>query len=214
NCLLTSATNPLFSSSPYYSIENNIQFELNSILLNIQLEALISIIQYTNNITNKLNHLSIQQIKQQQQKIIPAPSQNEPSSSSSFKIDFHLEEICIIIGNNSSQILYIQLKNLASYLSQTNIKILFHLILNDFRIIDLYPKSHYQYIISKGNFSNDLITLDLSLFTNQKKSSSKDQQHSFIKGHLEKLNIIFLYKHLQIILSIINSFQIQNNNQI
>ncbi|CAF4218237.1 unnamed protein product, partial [Adineta steineri] len=42
NCLLTSATNPLFSSSPYYSIENNIQFELNSILLNIQLEALIS----------------------------------------------------------------------------------------------------------------------------------------------------------------------------
>ncbi|CAF1065734.1 unnamed protein product [Adineta steineri] len=212
NCLLTSATNPLFSSSPYYSIENNIQFELNSILLNIQLEALISIIQYTNNITNKLNHLSNQQIKQQQQKIIPAPSQNEPSSSSSFKIDFHLEEICIIIGNNNSQILYIQLKNLTSYLSQTNIKILFHLILNDFRIVDLYPKSHYQYIISKENFSNDFIILDLSLFTNQKKSSNKDQQHSFIKGHLEKLNIIFLYKHLQLILSIINSFQIQNNN--
>ncbi|CAF4432720.1 unnamed protein product, partial [Adineta steineri] len=153
------------------------------------------------------NHLSNQLIKQQQQKIIPAPSQNEPSSSSSsFKIDFHLEEICIIIGNNSSQILYIQLKNLVSYLSQTNIKILFHLILNNFRIIDLYPKSHYQYIISKENFSNDLIILDLSLFTNQKKSSNKDQQHSFIKGHLEKLNIIFLYKHLQIILSIINSF--------
>jgi hypothetical protein len=81
-------------------------------------------------------------------------------------------------------------------------------------MIDLHPKSSYQYIISKENKSNDLIQFDFLLFNYPKnfKKKPKDQK-SFIKGYLQKLNIIFLYKHIDLILSIINSFKIKQQQQ-
>ncbi|CAF4320498.1 unnamed protein product, partial [Rotaria sordida] len=59
NCLLTSTTNPLLSSSSSYnSIENNINLQLNKILLNINLDELSSIIRFKNNIFQQLNNKS------------------------------------------------------------------------------------------------------------------------------------------------------------
>ena len=51
-------------------------------------------------------------------------SSSSPSSSTSpsFKIDFRLEQISLLIGNTSSQILYIQLKDFNGYLSKTDLR--------------------------------------------------------------------------------------------
>jgi hypothetical protein len=89
NCLLTSTKNPSFSSSPYNSIENNIHLELTRSILNIQLEALTSIIQYKNNIQEKLSNLPKEKSKQKQSKSNPSNTEEKPAS---FKIDFHLEK--------------------------------------------------------------------------------------------------------------------------
>ncbi|CAF4274632.1 unnamed protein product, partial [Rotaria sordida] len=209
NCLLTSTTNPLFSSSPYNSIENNIDLKLNKILLNIHLDAISSIIRFKNNIFKQLNNKS-NSSKIQQTSSSSTTKSN--SSSSSFKIDFRFEGISLLIGNNSSQILYIELEDFNGYLSKTNTYILSHLILNDFRIYDVFNKSIYPFIISKQNKSNKLFSFDLLLFNYSNKliklSKTKD---SYLKGQLEKLNIIFLYKHFDLILSIINLFQTKQN---
>jgi hypothetical protein len=204
NCLLTSPTNPLFSNSPYNSIENNIQSKLNQFIIQIHLQALTSIILFTNNIKRKLSL-----IPKQQQQIKSDYSKTETnSSSSSFKIEFDIEQINLLIGNEYSQIIYFQLKHFQGYLSKTNLQLLSHLILNDFSLIDLHKKSRFQFLISKLNQSNDLITLDFALFhSNQQIKTKSKQLNSFIKGNIEKFNFIFLSKHLQLILSLINSFQ-------
>jgi hypothetical protein len=206
NCLLTSPLNPLLSSSPYYSIENQIYCQLNKILLNIQLKAFLSIIQFKKHIQNKLNETKTNSSKVQQKSSSSSSSSN--SNSSSFKIDFGLEEICVLIGNNYSQILYIQLKELNGYLTKTNIQILSHLVFNDFRVIDLHKKCLYPFIISKENKSDDLITFYFSLFNySNKRHKPIKNKNSFIRGQIQRLNIIFLYKHMDLILSVINSFQ-------
>ena len=57
NCLLTSTSNPDFTSSPCNAIENNILLKLNSVLLNLQLEIIGSIITFKNNLMFKLSKL-------------------------------------------------------------------------------------------------------------------------------------------------------------
>ncbi|CAF4183338.1 unnamed protein product, partial [Rotaria sordida] len=211
NCLLTSTTNPLFSSSSSYnSIENNINLQLNKILLNINLDELSSIIRFKNNIFQQLNNKS--NSSKIQQTSSSTTTKSNSSSSSSFKIDFRLEGISLLIENSSSQILYIELENLNGYLSKTNTQILSHIILNDFRIYDVFNKSIYPFIIFKENKSNNLFSFDLSLFNySNKLIKSLKTKDSYLKGQLEKLNIIFLYKHLDLILSIINLFQTKQN---
>ncbi|CAF4305544.1 unnamed protein product, partial [Rotaria sordida] len=106
----------------------------------------------------------------------------------------------------------IELENLNGYLSKTNTQILSHIILNDFRIYDVFNKSIYPFIIFKENKSNNLFSFDLSLFNySNKLIKSLKTKDSYLKGQLEKLNIIFLYKHLDLILSIINLFQTKQN---
>ncbi|CAF4932934.1 unnamed protein product [Rotaria sp. Silwood1] len=210
NCLLTSTTNPLFSSLPYNSIENIIDLQLNKTVLNIHLDAISSIIRFKNNIFKQLNNKSnSSKVKQTSSSTTKS---NSSSSSSSFKIDFRLKGISFLIGNSSSQILYIELEDFNGYLSKTNTQILSHLVFNDLRIYDTFNKSIYPFIIFKQNKSNKLLSFDLSLFNYSNKliklSKTKD---SFLKGQLEKLNIIFLYKHLDLILSIINLYQTKQN---
>ncbi|CAF3837772.1 unnamed protein product, partial [Rotaria sp. Silwood1] len=211
NCLLTSTTNPLFSSLPYNSIENIIDLQLNKTVLNIHLDAISSIIRFKNNIFKQLNNKS-NSSKVKQTSSSSTTKSNSSSSSSSFKIDFRLEGISFLIGNSSSQILYIELEDFNGYLSKTNTQILSHLVFNDLRIYDTFNKSIYPFIIFKQNKSNKLLSFDLSLFNYSNKliklSKTKD---SFLKGQLEKLNIIFLYKHLDLILSIIYLFQTKQN---
>ncbi|CAF4174168.1 unnamed protein product, partial [Adineta steineri] len=212
NCLLTSDTNPLFNSSPYNSIENNIQLTLNQIFIYFHLQAFQSIISFTNNIKQKLAQLPKQnQIQSSSSSSSSSESSSSTSSSSSFKIDFTIEGFNLLIGNERVHMLYIELKQFQGYLSQTNLKMCLHFILNDIRLIDLYVKSRYQYLISKENSSNDLIQFDLCLLNHEnkfinKKTKSKENK-SFLKGKFEKLNIIYLNKHIQFILLLINSFQ-------
>jgi hypothetical protein len=199
NGLLTSAENPLFSLAPYNSIENRIRINLSKSILNLQLEAFTSIILFKNNLMNKLSR---------PEKNVPDQAKPEPvnigEKNPSYAIEFNLEEFRVLIGNESSQLLYIQLKDLQGNLCRTRIKTSAHLSLNDFLAIDPSNKSRFTSIISKENNENNLLLIDLLL---------SNQTDSHINGQIEKLNIFLLYKHIKLILTIINALNINESKQ-
>lgn len=53
NVLHTSSDNPLFTSSKYGELENKVDVRFNRLILTIQLEALLSIMKFQNNIKEK-----------------------------------------------------------------------------------------------------------------------------------------------------------------
>jgi hypothetical protein len=160
NCLLTSTSSPQFNS-----IENDISIKLNQFTFHFQFEVISSIIYFINNIKQRLSS------NKSNSSIIKKESS---SSSPSFKINIQFEGIHLLIGSN---ILYIELNQLNIFLSKTNIEILLNIILNDLSIIDLYPNSFYQNILSKENSSNDLINLELSLFNYSNKLIKKPKDY-------------------------------------
>lgn len=200
NGLLTSTSNPLFTQAPYNSVENRFSFDLTKILFTVQLEAFVSIFQFQKEIFKKIENRSTEK----KVEVDKTPS----SDSSSFQIDFHLEEISLLIGNNFKQILYVQLKEFAGFFAQTHLKMAARLSLNDFRILDPQKNALFPLIIGKVNSSNDFIQLDLSLFYSSKKlPKTLQEKSSFLHGQIEKVNVVFLYKHLDLLLSLIDVFQ-------
>ena len=215
NCLLTSTSNPKFQSSPYDSIENQIRLQLNDILLNIQIEVLSSMIQYVNNVQEKISKLPTNpslQSSSSSTESSSSSSSNKPSQS--FKIDVRFDEISLLIGSNISQLLFLQLKTFNAFLSKTNIQIISHVFLTDFYLIDLHPQSTFQYLISKENSREDFIQFDMSVYTYPKNFRKRPQDlDSFIRGQVHKLNIVFLYKHIRLLMSILDSFQTKEQSK-
>ena len=206
NGLLTSTENPLFSSDPYNSIENRIRMNLSKSILNLQLEAFTSIILFKNNLMNQLSRPE----KDVSDQAKPKPATIREKNPS-YAIEFNLEEFRVIIGNELSQLLYIQLKDLQGNLCRTRIKTSAHLSLNDFLVLDPSNKSRFTSIISKENNENNLLLIDLSLFNHLKQSFNPTDSH--INGQIEKLNIFLLYKHVKLILTIINALNINESKQ-
>jgi hypothetical protein len=202
--LLTSAENPLFSSPPYNSVENKYRISLSKSILNLQLEAFSSVVIFKNNLLNKLSRQS-DQTKTEQVKSNPGDLQKK---NHSFEVEFNLEEFHILIGNVYSQLLFMKLKGIQGNLCRTRVKTLAHLIVNDFLVIDPSNTSRFHSIICKENNENNLISIDLSLFNYSRKSL--EQNNSHINGQIEKINIFFLYKHIQLIQNIISAL---NTNQ-
>ncbi|CAF3768117.1 unnamed protein product [Adineta steineri] len=199
NGLLTSIENPLFSSSPYNSIENKIHINFSQSNLNIQLEALTSILIFKNNI---IKQFSQKQIKSDSTK---TKKPKKKSKKSSFEIEFNLNEFHILIGNQYTQLLYIKLQGVRSNLSRSSVKNSIKLIIKDFNVIDPSHDGRFKSIISKENQENDLISINLSLLKYSKKFLNQIDSH--IDGQVEKVNVFLLYKHIELIQTILNVFQ-------
>ena len=53
NILHTSSDNPLFTSSKYNRLENRVEIHVNKLVLTLQLEALLSLMRFQDNIMQK-----------------------------------------------------------------------------------------------------------------------------------------------------------------
>ncbi|CAF1173038.1 unnamed protein product [Adineta ricciae] len=210
-CLLTSNSNPLFASEPYFSIENQISIEINPLQIYFHLQAFSSMISFQNQLQHKLSQIP-------KRKPMNSSSTTTSSSSnqnkSSFEIHFHIKQICLLIGSESIHLIYFELKEFQGKFSKTNVKMLLNLTLNDLRLIDLFDKSRYQFILSKENLEKNLLEIDLSIFNSANKSIKSFTKHqSYFKGFIQKLNFIFLYKYLQLIQSLSNVFQSEGKEE-
>ncbi|CAF1398617.1 unnamed protein product [Adineta ricciae] len=200
--LLTSADNPLFSVASYNSIENQISITMSRFILNIQLEIIQSILMFKNNITKQL---ALKPSTKTQPEAITIDTKTvQRSNSQSFKIVFNNEEFGILIGNESSQLFYMALKTMQASFCRTRVKMLGHFIIHDFVLLDPSNQCRFDAIVSKEDNQNDLLSLDFSLFNYSENRSPPID--SYVKGRLDKLNIVLLYKHIQLLLTIIQSF--------
>ncbi|CAF3740023.1 unnamed protein product, partial [Rotaria sordida] len=220
--LLTSPVNPLFGSTPYNSLENQVRVHIGKPVLILQLEALSSIVQFKNDLMEKIfreqHHVSTKRSVNKR----TAPKQvvkQDPSSSSSspmptFQFEANLDGLRAIIGSEHSQILDIQIQDLHAYVLNSIEKTTANLLLTSFYVLDPNPKARFNKIISQLGNEKQLLRFDFSLFNYPKKyEKTLDDVDCDIKLQLTKVNLILLYKHIDLVLNMIDMFQTKSIEQ-
>ncbi|CAF4025308.1 unnamed protein product [Rotaria sp. Silwood2] len=170
--LLTSPVNPNFASAPYYAIENQIRVHIGKPVLMLQLEALLSIIRFKNDIMEKISNeqhlLSDKKVTKRRTASKGNPKhvvKKDPASGMpTFQIEAHLEGLRAIIGLEFFQIIDIQSQGLRAHILNSVEKTSAHLILTDLRAFDPNPKARYRHIISQRSTDKQLLRVDFTLF--------------------------------------------------
>ncbi|CAF1170061.1 unnamed protein product [Rotaria sordida] len=212
NGFLTSPVNPNFASAPYNSIENQIHVHIGKPILMLQLEAVLSIIRFQNDIMKKISKDKKETKRQTVSKENPKHivKKDPASGMSTFQFEVHLEGLRAIIGLEFFQIIDIQSQGLHAHILNSIEKTSAHLILTDLRVFDANPNARYRHIISQQTNDKQLLYIDFTLFNYPKKyEKTIDDIDCDIKIQLTKLNIVLLYKHIDLILNLINLFQIK-----
>ena len=207
NALLTSTANPKFTEGPYHKIENHLSLKVNHLQIHFQFEVISSIIQFINQFRSNLFLLSTTNSLSSS---LPSSSQSQvvESSSPSFQIQFQFDGIDLLLSSIDNYFLYFQLDLLKGFVSKNNSLILLNLIVKNLSLIDLNSNSFYREILSKEDPSKDLLQLDLSLFNYSNKLIEKPSDaQSYLKGYLQQIRFICLYKYIDLFVTIANSFQ-------
>ncbi|CAF1105334.1 unnamed protein product [Rotaria sp. Silwood1] len=216
NGLLTSPVNPNFASIPYNNIENQICLHIGKPVFMLQLEALLSIIRFKNNLMEKISreqhHLPDNTIAKRRATAKENPKhvvKKDPASGMpTFQIDADLKGLRAIIGLEFFQIIDIQSQGLRAHILNSVEKTSANLILTDLRVFDPNPKARYRHIISQQSTDKQLLCVDFTLFNYPKKyEKTLDDVDCDIKIQLIKTNIVLLYKHVDLILNLVNLFQ-------
>jgi hypothetical protein len=205
--LLTSPMNSSFASAPYNGVENQIRVHISKPILMLQLEALLSIVRFKNDLIEKISkeqkHLPFKRIPPKQV-IKKDPSSTIPT----FHFEADLQGLRAIIGSESSQILDIQIGNLHVDVLNSKEKSTANFILTYFSVFDPNPKARFHNIISQQTNDKQLLHLNFSLINYPKKyEKTLDDIDCDVRLQLIKINIIFLYKHMDLILNLMNMFQ-------
>lgn len=203
-CLFTSTENPLFYSNPYNRIENKIQIHINKPIFILQVEVLISMIRFQNDIINKLS-------KQQYEESENKSNSNEnidKNLTSSSQIEINLERFQIIIGTEVSQMLDIEFKDLVFNISQSTKNTSIYFIINDIHIYDLQMNARYKQIFIQQNHEDHILAIQLSKLY---KKILNDVYYD-INIHLAKTNIVLLYKYIDLILNLLNLLTTKKEN--
>ncbi|CAF3245385.1 unnamed protein product [Rotaria sp. Silwood2] len=216
NGLLTSPANPKFTSAPYNSLENQIHVHIGKSVLMLQLEALLSIIRFKNDLMGKISrgqhNLPDQRMTKERAASKPEPKQVVKKDSASvmptFQLEVDLKGLRAIIGLEFFQILDIQSQGLRVHILNSVEKTSAQLILTDLRVFDPNPKARYRHIISQRSVDNQLLRIGFTLFNYPKNyERTFDDVDCDVKIQLTKVNIALLYKHVDLILNLVNAFQ-------
>ncbi|CAF4278394.1 unnamed protein product [Rotaria sp. Silwood2] len=216
NGLLTSSANPKFTSAPYNSLENQIHVHIGKSVLMLQLEALLSIIRFKNDLMGKISkeqhNLPDQRMAKERAASKPKPKQvvkKDPASvMPTFQLEVDLKGLRAIIGLEFFQILDIQSQGLRVHILNSAEKTSAQLILTDLRVFDPNPKARYRHIISQRSVDNQLLRIGFTLFNYPKNyERTFDDVDCDVKIQLTKVNIALLYKHVDLILNLVNAFQ-------
>ncbi|CAF3978777.1 unnamed protein product [Adineta steineri] len=211
--LLTSSVNPSFDSAPYNSIENQARLHIAKPVLMLQLEPFVSIIQFKNNVMEKISQEQhqIPAKRSTQQQVIKKDSR---TTIPTFRFEANLEGLRAIIGSEYSQILDINFQDLHFDALNSKEQTAVNIILADFYVYDSNPKARFHKIISQQGNEKQLLRMNLSLYNYPKKyQMTLDDVDCDLKLQLTKLNIIFLYKHIDLVLNIIDIWETKTSIQ-
>ncbi|CAF1293254.1 unnamed protein product, partial [Didymodactylos carnosus] len=221
--LLTSSVNPLLASTPYNGIENQVKVHIGKPVLLLQLEPLLSIVRFKNDLMDKISKEQ-QRIsnKRMGNKRVPSKKptpkyivKKDPLSvMPTFQIDADLDGLRAIIGSEFAQILDIHIQDLHVHAFNSIEKTLVNLIVKDFYAVDPSPTARHRKIISQQGDDKQLLRVDFSLFNySNKHEKTLDEVDCDVKVQLTKVSMVLLYKHVDLILSMINVFQTKKPQQ-
>lgn len=222
NGLLTSPVNPKFSLAPYNGIENQARINISKPILLLQLEPLLSIIRYYNDIMERIlkqqHYLSHKQMKNENSSPKPSPKRVVRRDTTrimpTFQLEGQLKGLRVIIGFEFSQIFDIEIKDLQIHALNSNEKLSANLILTDFCAFDPSSRAYYRNIILRQINDKPLLRIDFSLFKYPKTYVKKlDDIDCDINIRLTKMNVVLLYKHVDLIMSLINIFPVNRTEQ-
>ncbi|CAF4149952.1 unnamed protein product, partial [Adineta steineri] len=130
-------------------------------------------------------------------------------ATTSLIINADLEEFRIILASKQARLFDIQVQGIKANVSKSSEKTLVNLILSDLCVFDPYEGAHYRKIISQQGDDKDLLRVDLSLFNypvEYKKPT--DVYDCDVKVQFAKANIIFLFKHIDVLLGFLQTLNI------
>ncbi|UJR10669.1 hypothetical protein I4U23_014864 [Adineta vaga] len=220
----TSPENPLFSSSMNHGVENQARVHFSKLLVTLKLEALLSIFKFQDSLMKNLPKDTTEdptKIKQEEEeeknddenknneKTGKIVKKNDAPTTPSLKINADLEEFRIILESKQARLFDIQVQGIKAEVTQSSEKTLVNLILSDLRVFDPYKEARYRKIISQQGNDKELLRVDLSLFNypgNYKKPL--DVYDCDVKVQFAKATIVFLFKHIDALLSFLDSLNI------
>ncbi|UJR16774.1 hypothetical protein I4U23_003674 [Adineta vaga] len=212
NCLLTSPENPLFYSAPYNRIENKVHVNISKPIAMLQIDALVSIIQFRNDLMNRILKLPRHNRIQTDESSSTEKSKYISSKATS-NIVIDLEQFRIIMGTDLSQLLDIQFHGLTLNITQSIKKFGTKFLLTDFHIFDLHAHTRYRNLMCQQSPDIQVLYIDFITYNHPKfyKRKLKDIDYK-IKIYLNKINTVFLYKYIDIIVNSFNAFQSKQLN--
>ncbi|CAF4190264.1 unnamed protein product [Rotaria sp. Silwood2] len=209
----TSSENPLFLSYDYDGIEDKVQVHFSKLVVTLQLEALLSIFRFQDSLMKKLPQTTIED--QTKQKNIEVNDKVEKivkknnAAAPSLKIDANLDEFRVRLATKKAKLFDIQVQGIKAYVSQAPEKTLINLILSDLCVLDPYKEAQYRQIISQQGDSKELLRIDLSLFNYPEGYvKSVNVYDCDIQVQFAKATIVFLFKHIDAILSFLDSLNV------
>ncbi|CAF1542330.1 unnamed protein product [Adineta steineri] len=218
--LHTSQKNPLFSSSTYNEIENKADVHFSKLVVTLQLEVLLSIFKFQDSLMKKLpKDITDNQIKEPPKEEVKAIENNEKTekrvkkndtpATTSLKINADLEEFRIILASKQARLFDIQVQGIKANVSKSSEKTLANLILSDLCVFDPYEGARYRKIVSQQGDDKDLLRVDLSLFNYPVEyKKSLDIYDCDVKVEFAKANIVFLFKHIDVLLGFLQTLNI------
>jgi hypothetical protein len=202
--LFTSPENPLFNSDPYKRIENQVRVHISPFVMMLQVEALLSILRFQKDLMEKLPKQPSQTESNSSNEAREKPS----TSLSTSQIEINLEEVRAVLGTQFSQILDIRLQGLIINASRSPGKISANLVLNDFRLFDKLPNARYLKIVSHEAHEKQILRVDFVRFNHSKiHKKMLDEVDYHVKIHVAKINIVLLYKHVDLILNVLDALE-------
>ncbi|CAF4608864.1 unnamed protein product [Rotaria sp. Silwood1] len=171
--LHTSSDNPLFTSSKYDELENKVRIHLSKLIVTLQLEALLSIMKFQDNIMQKWpTDIFEQQIKKTQlsrkvfednrtmSTIEKFVKTNRSSSASTLAIEANLEEFHIVIATVDTQMFDVYVHGVQANVHNSSSETLVNLILTDFYMFDPHMDARFRKeFIDTLNISNAALDL-------------------------------------------------------
>ncbi|CAF4274926.1 unnamed protein product, partial [Adineta steineri] len=130
-------------------------------------------------------------------------------ATTSLKINADLEEFRIILASKQARLFDIQVQGIKANVSKSSEKTLVNLILSDLCVFDPYEGARYRKIVSQQGDDKDLLRVDLSLFNHPVEYKKPlDIYDCDVKVEFAKANIVFLFKHIDVLLGFLQTLNI------
>ena len=208
NCLLTSPENPLFYSSPYDRIENQVHLQISTPMASVQLEAVKSLLRFRDGLVRRVS-----EGPERNGSKLNEPSTERPSAGTSrsiTKITVDVEQVRVRVETTLSPLLDIRLHGGTMVISRSIRKSQIIFVLRDVSIDDLHAHAHYPTLLHRENRESEVLFVDAIAYDRPKfHQPTADRVDYELKINCPKMTIVLFYKYIDLLLNLLAALPLQ-----